>query len=142
MDPITDCMKAGKFRWSDAATEAFAEIKQKLTTAPVLSLPDFSNPFELHCDASKVGVGSVLSQGGRPIAYFSEKLQGAKANYSTYDVEFYAIIQALRHWYAYLSQSDFILFSDHDALKHINSLDKLSARHALWVAYQIGRAHV
>ena len=121
MAPITDCMKAGQFTWSEAAANAFEEIKCKLTTAPVLALPDFSKPFELHCDASKVGIGAVLSQGGRPIAYFSEKLNGAKINYSTYNVEFYAIIQALKHWYPYLSQSEFVLFSDYDALKHINS---------------------
>jgi hypothetical protein len=135
MAPITDCMKEGQFLWSQAATDAFRLIKEKLTTAPVLALPDFSQPFELHCDASKVGIGAVLSQRGRPIAYFSEKLNGSKANYNTYDVEFYAIVQALRHWYSYLSQSEFILFSDHDALKYINSQDKLSARHAKWAAF-------
>ena len=74
-----------------------------MTTAPVLSLSDFSKPFELHCDTSKVGIGVVLSQEGRSITYFSEKLHGAKVNYITYDVEFYEIIQALKHWYSYLS---------------------------------------
>ncbi|KAG5533437.1 hypothetical protein RHGRI_027564 [Rhododendron griersonianum] len=135
MAPLTDCMKAGKFSWTEAAKKAFQEIKQKLTSAPLLVLPDFSRPFELHCDASKVGIGAVLSQGGRPIAYFSEKLSGSRTNYSTYDIEFYAIVQSLKHWYSYLSQSEFILFSDHDALKHINSQDKLSSRHANWAAY-------
>ena len=61
MAPVTDCMQAGQFSWSDEATQAFEKIKQKLTMAHVLTLPDFSKPFELHCDASKVGVGVVLS---------------------------------------------------------------------------------
>lgn len=135
MAPITDCMKSGKFEWTDAATEAFHYMKQKLTEAPVLTLPDFSQPFELHCDASKIGIGAVLSQNGKPVAYFSEKLGGSKLNYSTYDLEFYALVQALKHWSSYLAYNEFILYSDHDSLKHINSQDKLSARHASWAAY-------
>ena len=135
MAPITDCMKAGRFMWTEQATEAFALIKEKLTTAPVLVLPDFSQPFELHCDASKVGVGGVLTQHGRPVAFFSEKLNGSKLNYNTYDVEFYAIIQALKHWRAYLIYRPFVLYSDHAALKHINNQDKLSDRHAEWASY-------
>lgn len=135
MAPITDCMKAGKFSWSEAATKAFDLIKQKLTTAPVLVLPDFSQPFELHCDASKVGIGAVLSQHGHPVAFFSEKLGGSRLNYSTYDVEFYAVVQALKHWQPYLSNREFIIYSDHEALKHLNSQDKLSSRHVNWAAY-------
>ncbi|KAG5527003.1 hypothetical protein RHGRI_028065 [Rhododendron griersonianum] len=135
MAPITDCMKLGRFEWTDAATLAFERIKQKLITAPVLTLPDFSQPFELHCDASKVGIGAVLSQHGKPVAYFSEKLGDSKLNYSTYDIEFFAIIRALKHWSSYLAYNEFILYSDHDALKHINSQEKLSSRHATWAAY-------
>ena len=75
--------------------ELFQLIKTHLTTALILVLPDFSKPFELHCDASKVCIRMVLSQHGRPVAYFSEKLSGSRAQYSTYDVEFYAVVQAV-----------------------------------------------
>ena len=97
MAPITSCMREGKFEWTQAATEAFNLIKERLTTAPILVLPDFSVTFELHCDASKLGVGTILSQQGRPVVYYSEKLSGARGRYSTYDVEFYAIVQAIKH---------------------------------------------
>jgi hypothetical protein len=117
--------------WNEAAPKAFGMIKLKLTKAPLLVLPDFEVPFELHCGASKVSI----SQGGKPVAIFSEKLGGSRLNYSTYDVEFYALVQALRHWSSYLAYNDFILYSDHEALKHLNSQDKLSARHAKWAAY-------
>jgi hypothetical protein len=135
MAPITECMKAGKFSWSEAATEAFGLIELRLTTAPLLVLPDFKVPFELHCDASKVGTGVVLSQEGKLVAFFSEKLSGSRLNYSTYDMEFYALVQSLRHWSSYLAYNDFILYSNHEALKHLNSQDKLSSRHAKWAAY-------
>jgi len=136
MAPVTDCMRSnGKFTWTTEAEIAFQEIKQRLTTAPILVLPDFSNPFELHCDASKLGIGAVLSQNGRPVAFFSEKLSGAKSRYNTYDIEFYAVVQAVRHWRHYLFLQEFVLFTDHDALKHMGSQDKISSRHASWAAY-------
>ena len=86
-------------------------------------------------NASKVGIGGVLNQEGWPIAYFSEKLNGSRQNYSNYDVEFYAIVQALKFWRHYLIQREFILHSDHEALKFLNSQQKLNHRHAKWVAY-------
>ncbi|KAJ9555929.1 hypothetical protein OSB04_010543 [Centaurea solstitialis] len=124
MAPVTDYMKCKTFVWTDAAESAFQSIKEKLTTAPILVLPDFSQAFELHTDASKAGIGGVLSQGGRPIAYFSEKLTGPKLRYSTYDVEFYAVVQAVKHWRHYLFHKEFVLFTDHDSLRHLHSQDK------------------
>jgi len=106
-----------------------------LTTTPILVLPNFQLLFELHTDASKVGIGGVLSQNGRPVAYFSEKLSGVKLRYSTYDVEFYVVVQAVRHWRHYLFQKKFVLYTDHEALKHLQGKDKISARHASWIAY-------
>lgn len=121
MAPITNCIRDVKLIWTTEAAQAFDLIKEKLTTAPILVLPDFTSPFELHCDASKIGIGAVLSQNSRPVAYHSEKLAGARSRYSTYDVEFYAIVQATKHWRHYLVHRDFVLFTDHDALRHLDS---------------------
>lgn len=135
MAPITSCMKEGHFHWTLEATEAFELIKTKLTTAPILILPDFSETFELHSDAFKLGIRAVLSRRGLPIAYYSKKLTGVRSWYSTYDVEFYAVVQAIKHWRQYLVHHEFILFTDHDALRHLDSEAKFSSRHASWIAY-------
>jgi len=70
-------------------------LKAQLTNAPILALPNFSQTFELECDASKVGIDAVLLQGGHPIAYFTEKLHGATLNYPTCDKELYALVIVL-----------------------------------------------
>nr|GEW93036.1 hypothetical protein [Tanacetum cinerariifolium] len=80
-------------------------------------------------------IGAVLSQEGHPVAFFSEKLSGSRLNYITYDVEFYDIVRALRHWQHYLMHNEFILNSDHEALKYINNQHKLSSWHAKWVSF-------
>ena len=133
--PITECTKHGRFTWTNAAQRAFDLIKEKMCEAPVLALPDFSKPFEVECDASATGIGAVLIQSSRPIAYFSEKLSGARLNYSTYDKEFYAMVRALNHWSHYLHPQAFVLHSDHESLKYIHGQHKLSSRHAKWVEF-------
>ncbi|XP_071906057.1 uncharacterized protein [Coffea arabica] len=81
------------------------------------------------------GIGAVLLQEGRPVAYFSEKLNGAALNYSTYDKELMALVQALQTWQHYLRPREFVLHTDHESLKHIKSQDKLSKRHARWITF-------
>ena len=135
MAPITECLKGDKFKWTSVAEESFELIKKKVTEAPCLVLPDFNKVFEVECDASQVGIGAVLSQEGRPIAFFSGKLNEAKRKYSTYDKEFYAIYRALFHLSQYLLYKPFVLFSYHEALKFINHQHKLNRRHATWVEF-------
>ncbi|KAJ0593138.1 putative nucleotidyltransferase, Ribonuclease H [Helianthus annuus] len=133
--PLTEITKFKQFTWTPQAQTAFEELKNQLSSTPVLALPCFNEVFEVECDASGVGIGAVLSQLGRPIAYFSEKLNDAKRRYSTYDKEFYAIIRALDHWQHYLVSKEFILHSDHEALKYIQGQQKLQPRHAKWVEF-------
>ncbi|XP_074278064.1 uncharacterized protein LOC141601669 [Silene latifolia] len=135
MAPITELTKKGEFVWTTSAQKAFEEVISKLCSGPSLALSDFDKLFEVECDASGVGIGAVLVQEKRPIAYFSETLGGARLNYSTYDKEFYAIMRALDHWSHYLRPKPFVLHSDHEALKHIHGQQKLNLRHAKWVEF-------
>ncbi|XP_073137446.1 uncharacterized mitochondrial protein AtMg00860-like [Henckelia pumila] len=86
MASITDCLRQGQFLWTNAATLTFEDIKDRLTSALIFVLPDFSKTFELHCNAFKMGISDFLSQLDRSIAYFSEKLQGPRVRYNTYDI--------------------------------------------------------
>ena len=131
--PITECLKNSKFVWTGAAQDAFERLKIAMTEAPVLALPSFDHVFQVECDASGLGIGGVLSQCNKPIAFFSEKLNDTRRRYITYDKEFYAIIRSLEYWLHYLLPTEFILYSDHQALKFIQGQAKLNPRHAKWV---------
>ncbi|KAK1663734.1 hypothetical protein QYE76_051893 [Lolium multiflorum] len=122
-------------QWGAAQDHAFDELKRLLTSAPLLALPDFNKQFEIKCDASGIGIGGVLMQEGRPIAYFSEKLSGAKLNYPIYDKELYALIRVLEVWQHYLWPKEFIIHSDHEALKYLKAQSTLHKRLAKWVEF-------
>jgi hypothetical protein len=94
--PLNDLMKKGvPFYWGDAQEHYFNTLIDKLTHATLLQLPDFSKTFELECDASGIGIGGVLLQEGKHIAYFCENLSGPSLNYSTYDKKLYDLIRVL-----------------------------------------------
>jgi hypothetical protein len=99
-------------------------LKEKIAEQPILVLPDFGKMFQVRCDASEVAIGAVLSQDNRHVAYFSEKLNDAKRKYSTYDKEFYAIIQFLKKWRHYLVSKEFVLYRDNQALQFITRQEK------------------
>ncbi|XP_052181971.1 uncharacterized protein LOC127794765 [Diospyros lotus] len=133
--PLTKVIKKHVgFKWGNEQEKAFSLLKEKLTNAPLLALPNFAKTFEIECDASGIGIGAVLMQEGRPIAYFSEKLSGAALNYPTYDKEMYALIRALETW-QHLWPKEFVIHTDHESLKHIKGQHKLNKRHAKWVEF-------
>ena len=82
-----------------------------------------------------MAIGVVLSQEGKPIAYYSEKLNDARKKYSSYDKEFYALVQALKKWRHYLMPKEFVLYTDNHALKFISNQTKLNQRHVKWVEF-------
>jgi hypothetical protein len=92
-------MKKGvPFYWDAEQEHSFKTLIDKLTHAPLLQLPDFGKTFELECDASGIGIGGVLLQESKLIAYFSEKMSRSSLNYSTYDKELYALVRILETW--------------------------------------------
>ncbi len=133
--PLTDCLKKKglAFGWSDAQEAAFQDLKERLTSAPVLAIPDLKAPFVLHTDASGMCLGAVLSQEGHPVAYLSGKLNGAQRNYDVREQELLALITALQRWRHYLMDNDITAYTDHQSLKYIHSQAKLSRRLTRWI---------
>ena len=119
-----------KIKWDEEEKSSFTLLKGKLTTAHVLTLPNFDKLFKVECDASSKGIGVVLSQKGLPIKYMSKKLNEARQKWSTYDQEFYTTLRVLKTWEHYLIQKEFVLYSGHQALKYFNSQQNLSKMHA------------
>jgi hypothetical protein len=151
--PMTELLKKGvKFMWSEACEKAFHTLRQHLTSAPVLVQPDNSKPFEVFCDASGTGLGCVLMQEGRVIAYASRALRPHELNYPTHDLELAAIVHALKIWRHYLMGNRCNIFIDHKSLKYIFTQSELNMRQRRWlelikdydleVHYHPGKANV
>jgi len=92
---LTNLTKKGAFAWTDGAQATFHRLEEVMSCSWVLTLPDFTQPVTLECDASGVGIGAVLSQGGHPIAFESRKILAHEMSYSIYDKEMLAIMHAL-----------------------------------------------
>ena len=121
--------------WDHAATEAFVAIKHALTTAPVLCLPDWRSeqPFEIICDASLSGIGGVLLQGNRPVAFESRKLLPAEQNYSPTELEMLAVVHCCKTFRCYIEGKKVVLHTDHKPNTSFASQFMPSRRQARWV---------
>ncbi|KAL9992436.1 putative nucleotidyltransferase, Ribonuclease H [Helianthus debilis subsp. tardiflorus] len=144
--------KSVKFEWGQKQEEAFRILKQRLTHAPILALPEGNEDFVIYCDASKLGYGCVLMQRQKVIAYASRQLKSHQENYSTHDLELGAIIFALKIWRHYLYGSKFTIFTDHKSLRYVFGQKELNMRQRRWmellndydcdIQYHAGKANV
>lgn len=117
--PLTEMTRKGGFRWTAEAESAFTELKEAMTKTPVLALPNFEVIFEVHTDASDVGIGAVLVQEGKPLAYLSKALGPKKLEWSVYVKEMMAIVEAVQVWRPYLLGRKFRIVTDQQPLKHM-----------------------
>ncbi|WVZ80465.1 hypothetical protein U9M48_027936 [Paspalum notatum var. saurae] len=128
--PMTSLTKKNaKYLWGPKCKEAFQTLKKLLTTAPVLLQPDVTKPFDVYCDASGNGLGCVLMQEERVIAYVSRQLRKHEANYPTLA----AVVHALKIWRHYLLGNTCHIYTDHKSLKYILTQPELYMRQRRWL---------
>jgi hypothetical protein len=133
--PLTQLTKKGvPFVWSAQCQEAFLLLKQKLTSAPVLAIPCSDRCFVVYTDASLMGLGAVLMQVERVVAYASRQLRVHERNYPTHDLELAVIVFAIRIWRHYLYGVQFQLFTDHKSLRYLFSQRDLNQRQSRYVS--------
>ena len=123
------------WRWTPACDAAFEHLRQALVNPPVLKLPAFGEPFTVIVDASLHGVGAILVQEGRPVAYESRSLTGAEQRYTTGDQELLAVMHAFKKWRCYLEGVPVIVVTDHNPNTYLSTQLNLSRRQARWFEY-------
>ncbi|GJZ31091.1 putative reverse transcriptase domain-containing protein [Tanacetum coccineum] len=131
--PRTPTEKCKTFDWGEEQELAFQTLKDKLCNAPVLALPDGPEDFVVYCDASGIGLGCVLMQRGKVIAYASRQLKIHEKNYTTHDLELGAVVFALKIWRHYLYGTKSVIYTDHKSLQHIFSQKELNMRQRRWI---------
>ncbi|GJS54380.1 putative reverse transcriptase domain-containing protein [Tanacetum coccineum] len=141
-----------KFDWGDKEEAVFQLIKQKLCSTPILALPKGNKDFVVYCDASHKGLGVVLMQRDKVIAYASHQLKIHEKNYTTHDLEIGLVVFALKIWRHYLYGTKCTVFIDHKSLQHILDQKELNMRQRRWlelvsdydceIRYHLGKANV
>ncbi|KAI3749597.1 hypothetical protein L2E82_20211 [Cichorium intybus] len=151
--PLTKLTRKGiKFEWGAEQEKAFETLKEKLCDAPVLALPEGTEDFVVYSEASNRGLGCVLMQRGKVIAYASRQLKEPETRYATHDLELAAIVFALKIWRHYLYGTKCTLYTDHKSLQYVFSQKELNMRQSRWlelindydceIAYHPGKANV
>ena len=125
--------KGVKFEWTDRCEGSFQTLKERLTSAPVLTLPEGNEGFEVYSDASYQGLGCVLMQHKTVVAYASRQLKKHELNYPTHDLELVAVIFALKTWRHYLHGATCQIFTDHKSLKYLFTQKELNLRQKRWM---------
>ncbi|KAJ9545125.1 hypothetical protein OSB04_024832 [Centaurea solstitialis] len=132
--PLTALTKKDvKYDWTSTCERAFNNLKGKLTSAPILTLPNGTDGFVVYCDASKLGLGCVLMQDRKVIAYASRKLKVHELNYPTHDMELAVVVFALKIWRHYLYGVKCQIYTDHKSLQYLLNQKELNMRQRRWI---------
>jgi hypothetical protein len=145
-------VKGNTFEWTPRRETSFQELKKRLTTAPVLTIPGMEKPFLIYCDAFGQGLGCVLMQDDHVVAYASRQLRKHKEKYPTHDLELAVVVHALKIWRHYIISKRCEVYSDHKSLKYIFTQPDLNLRQQTWlelikdydlgINYHLGKANV
>jgi hypothetical protein len=138
--------------WTDECEQSFQELNRQLVTAPILTLPSESCEFVIYSDASRKGLGFVLMQNGKVVAYASRQLKSYELNYPTRDLELATVVFALKIWRHYFYGEKCEIFTDHKSLKYLFTQNELNLRQRQWlelikdydcvINYHIGKANM
>ena len=132
--PLTKLLRKGiKFEWTDKCQNCFEQLKGMLVEAPVLTQPTSGKEYTLYSDASCIGLGCVLMQDGKVVAYASRQLKPNEQNYPTHDLELVAVVFALKIWRHYLYGEKCRIYTDHKSLKYLLTQKELNLRQRRWL---------
>ncbi|KAA3483464.1 DNA/RNA polymerases superfamily protein [Gossypium australe] len=132
--PLTKLLRKGvPFVWTEKQQENFDKLRKILTEAPVLVQPEAGKLFTVYCDASHTGLGCVLMQEGKVVAYASRQLRPHEVNYPTHDLELAAVVFALKIWRHYLYREKSIVYTDHKSLRYLLTQKDLNLRQHRWI---------
>jgi hypothetical protein len=124
--------EAQRIQVTSACQSSFEELKKRLTTTPILVMPDLQKSFDIYCDETRQGLGCVLMQEGQVIAYASRQLRKHELNYPTYDLGLATVVHVLKIWRHYLMGTKCQIYTDHKSLKYIFTQKDLNLRQLSW----------
>ncbi|WVZ26438.1 hypothetical protein V8G54_004982 [Vigna mungo] len=136
--PLTQLLSKEGFHWTVEAQQAFEELKKVVSQLPVLAIPDFSKSFTLETDASSKGLGAVLLQDRRSLAFWSQALLERGQQKSVYERELMAIVQAVKKWKHCLVGNHFIILTDQKNLKFLTDQRLLTEEQFKWASKLLG----
>ncbi|KAA0047330.1 Transposon Ty3-G Gag-Pol polyprotein [Cucumis melo var. makuwa] len=135
---LTQLLKKGGFKWNEEAEEAFLKLKTAMLTVPVLALPTFDHPFEIETDASGYGVGAVLVQSKRPIAFYSHTLSMRDRAPPVYECELMVVVLSVQRWRPYLLGTKFVVKTNQKSFKFLLEQRVVQPQYQKWVSKLLG----